>query len=292
MEDTRKSFRLGGKLSAVIRHFATVLALFGASAAFAAADCESHLESPLFRATRYFSYEELAQKSEDNLRAMLPGLDRILPVIQARRTALSQRVNGAWTEETLAELSRLEQDEKNIAQMTAAVSRAIARKHSQEKYAPAKTMIFDVNVANQTSLQVLSEIALLTRNLGGGNEHHVYRYFAAAREDLMRAYGTDLYGREFGTSDAWDEFQLEALLKQNGLEAEDGFYGVVYSAVILKTPKGEPMPFSMIEDFMRGDRALAIYDYNQLVDFDADFWVFKEPPKKKMALLAIIRPRK
>lgn len=291
MIDLSKSFLLRAGLGAFIWHLATALAILGTSPAFAS-ECESHLESALFRATRYFSYETLAHKSEDELRAMLPGLDGIAPVVQAQRAALSKRVNGAWTDETLAELLRLEQDEKNIAQMSAAVSRAIARKHFQENEASAKTMIFDVNVTGSTPLQVLNQIALLTQNLAGGNKQHVYRYFPAAREDLVRAYGTDLYGREFGSSEAWDEFGLEGTLKENGLKPEDGFYGVDYDNVVVTSPRGEVFPFSMIEDFIRGDRALAIYDYNQLVDFDTDFWVFKAPPKKKTALLAIIRPRR
>ncbi len=113
-------------------------------------------------------------------------------------------------------------------------------------------------------------------------ENLVFRYFPIARQDLVRDFGSDNHGRKFNSGSQWDEFGLEGILEERGLQVEDGFYAVPYELAI--------EPFEMIHNFIRGERALAIYDLRQLEDQNTDFYIFNQPEQKKKALLAIILP--
>lgn len=152
---------------------------------------------------------------------------------------------------------------------------------------------FELKVRGKSERELLNEIMSFVKTQPREMDNMVLRYFTMARHDLTALHGTDLYGVKEGDPALFDEQgELSLTIKEQGLARDDGFHAATPEFFFnhYLDPQRIRDGVGRIEEFQRGEQAIVIYDGNNLVDYQADYFTFERVNQKAQTVLAIILP--
>jgi hypothetical protein len=277
----------------------------------ASASCETDMAPHATMSARFVDFMELEKLSDEQIIQELAKQKAVYHQLKEERekvselyaaklakagghNATSADIRAAGIDTLILKGEQLSSHLAAIENFEDALKRVKERRQSgvsaSKAIAPLK---IEINVRGKSEREVLNEIVTKLKTLNLPLEQLVLRYFSNGRHDLTALYGIDNYGTQHGHQALWDDQGvLSGTLNELKLQRDDGFHGAPLEFFFLNHEDQSRIAdgIGRISGFMNGEQAISVYDVDQLVDYDADFYVFRIPAEKVKAIRAILLP--
>jgi hypothetical protein len=210
------------------------------------------------------------------------------------QNAMAADIRAAGIDTLIIKGEQMDSQLAAIENFQDALQRVMERRLSGVSAAKAIAPLkIEINVRGKSEREVLNEIVAKLKTLNLPFEQLVLRYFSNGRHDLTALYGIDNYGTQHGHQALWDDQGLlSGTLNELKLQRDDGFHGASPEFFFFNHEDQSRIAdgIGRISGFMNGEQAISVYDVDQLVDYEADFYVFRIPAEKVKAVRAILLP--
>lgn len=275
------------------------------------ASCESDLISEAARPARFVDFAKLERLSDAQIAEAAARQESLRAELKAEQNKVNEAyaakleeagghnarpadLKAAGVDVLLKKMERMNSDLAAVENFKDALARVKDRRgfalSAAAAIAPLK---IEIDVRGKSERDVLNQIVAKLRTLNQPLERLVLRYYSNARHDLAALYGTDNHGARRGHRALWDDQGLlTGVLDELNLQRDDGFHGAPPEFFFFDHEESEKIAdgIGRIAEFMNGGQAISVYDADQLIDYESDFYIFKTPAEKAKAVRAILLP--